>query len=44
LPRAAAARTAAVTEIASEKNSAIVFPLPLEMLHRLGGLGKTDRS
>lgn len=27
-----------LTEIASEKNSTIVFPLPLEMLHLLGGV------
>src|SRR5512139_486599 len=32
-----------LTEIASEKNSTIVFPLPLEMLHLLGGPMKTDR-
>jgi regulator of protease activity HflC (stomatin/prohibitin superfamily) len=27
-----------LTEIASEKNSTIVFPLPVEMLHMLGGM------
>jgi regulator of protease activity HflC (stomatin/prohibitin superfamily) len=30
-----------LTEIASEKNSTIVFPLPIEMLHLLGSMGKT---
>jgi regulator of protease activity HflC (stomatin/prohibitin superfamily) len=29
-----------LTEIASEKNSTIVFPLPIEMLHLLGSMGK----
>jgi regulator of protease activity HflC (stomatin/prohibitin superfamily) len=29
-----------LTEIASEKNSTIIFPLPLDMLHLLGGQGK----
>ncbi|MCR4375118.1 MAG: slipin family protein [Acidobacteria bacterium] len=29
-----------LTEIASEKNSTIVFPLPVEMLHMLGGMIK----
>lgn len=34
-----------LTEIASEKNSTIVFPLPIEMLHLLGSMGKTrERS
>jgi regulator of protease activity HflC (stomatin/prohibitin superfamily) len=32
-----------LTEIASEKNSTIVFPLPIEMLHLLGSTGK-DRG
>ncbi|HSK11550.1 MAG TPA: slipin family protein [Vicinamibacterales bacterium] len=32
-----------LTEIASEKNSTIIFPLPIEMLHLLGSTGK-DRS
>jgi len=27
-----------LTEIASEKNSTIIFPLPVEMLHMLGGM------
>lgn len=29
-----------LTEIASEKNSTIIFPLPVEMLHMLGGMIK----
>ncbi len=34
-----------LTEIASEKNSTIVFPLPIEMLHLLGSMGKSrERS
>ncbi|HOC17429.1 MAG TPA: hypothetical protein PKK95_04125, partial [Vicinamibacterales bacterium] len=29
-----------LTEIASEKNSTIIFPLPLDLLHLLGGHAK----
>ena len=33
-----------LTEIASEKNSTIVFPLPVEMLHMLGGMIEKQKT
>jgi regulator of protease activity HflC (stomatin/prohibitin superfamily) len=33
-----------LTEIASEKNSTIIFPLPVEMLHLLGGMIEKQKN
>jgi regulator of protease activity HflC (stomatin/prohibitin superfamily) len=33
-----------LTEIASEKNSTIIFPLPVEMLHMLGGMIEKQKN
>jgi hypothetical protein len=33
-----------LTEIASEKNSTIIFPLPIEMLHLIQQVVATDKK